>query len=204
MDQAAAVRKKPPPTLIGRIFGKIDKTLLVIEEIVLAWGIILLAMLLCGNVVSRAVFNLSWVFVEEVAQAIVVLVTFLGLGYCTRKARHIRMTAFYDQMGPTLRKVLIVIISLVTAIVLILMGYWSVLYTLKIKSVGNVTPILRLPMYLILCWVPIGFLMAALEYAMAIVKNLREKDVYLSVEIPDGYEEELAAYRIATPEGTET
>jgi C4-dicarboxylate transporter DctQ subunit len=202
MDDASTVRKKTPSTLIGRIVGKVDKTLLVIEEIVLAWGIILLAVLLCGNVVSRAVFNVSWVFVEEVAQAIVVIVTFLGLGYCTRKARHIRMTAAYDQLGPTLRKILIVMISLVTAIALSLMAYWSWLYMLKIRSMGNVTPILRVPVYLILCWVPVGFLMAAVEYVMAIVKNLREKDVYLSVEVPDGYEDELVGYNITRPEGT--
>ena len=84
------------------------------------------------------------------------------------------------------------------------MAYWSWLYMVKIRSVGNVTPILRVPVYLILFWVPMGFLMAAVEYVMAVVKNLREKDVFLSVEIPDGYEEELAAYNVTTPAGTGT
>lgn len=188
MSEAATSDK--PRSMAGKIFRGVDLVLLKVEEFVLAYGIILLAVLLIANVIGRSVFNFSLMFVEEVSQAIVVLVTFLGLGYCTRKARHIRMSAIYDLFGPRVRKVLIILMALVTAATMAAMGWWSWEYMLKVKKFGNVTPTLRFPLWIILVAVPIGFFMAAFEYLLTIVKNFRESDVYLSVEVPDEYEDE--------------
>lgn len=185
-----AVKPDRPRSAAGKIFHGVDMVLLKVEEFVLAYGIILLAALLIANVMGRTLFNHSLMFVEEVSQAIVVLVTFLGLGYCTRKARHIRMSAIYDLFGPRVRKVLIVIMAVVTAVTMAAMGYWSLEYMLKVKQYGNVTPTLRFPLWIILVSVPVGFFMAAFEYILTIVKNFREEEVYLSVEVPDGYEDE--------------
>ncbi len=174
-----------------RIIGGIDALFLHVEMFVLSWGIIFLAALLIGNIISRAVFNSSWQFVEEVAQATVIIVTFLGLGYCTRKARHIRMSALYDMLGHIPKKIIIVLLCIVTAATMILLGYWSVAYTVKIYNIGNVTPSLRIPMDWVYLFVPIGFFITAFEYITTIVKNITEPDIYLSVEVPDGYEEEV-------------
>lgn len=177
---------------VKNVVHRLDTGLLKIEEFILSYGIILLAILVIGNVISRVVFNYSWTFVEEISQAVVVFVTFLGLGYCTRKARHIRMSAVYDLLSPRVRKVIIIIVSAGTAGMMLLLTYWSAQYAWKVKMTGNVTPSLRVPMYLIVLWVPFGFLIAAIEYILTIYKNLKEPDVYLSVEMPDTYEEEIS------------
>jgi len=182
--------QQPKTNVIKRVFGKVDPIMMHIEEYILAYGIIILALLLVGNVLSRVIFNYSWQFVEEIAQTIVIFVTFLGLGYCVRKARHIRMTAIYDMLGDRTRKVFIIIISAVTGATMLLLAYWSAVYALNTYHRANVTPSLRVPVYFIYFWVPFGFLMAAIEYILTIFKNLKEKDVYLSIEQLDGYEDE--------------
>jgi len=171
-------------------FAKVDNALLKVEEFILSYGIIGLASLLMANIISRLITGHSIIFVQETAQAIVVIVTFLGLGYCARKARHIRMSALYDIMPPKVRKIMIILMALVTCAVMAAMGYWSVLYIIKVKASSAVTPMLRFPVWMINIWVPVGFFMAALEYALTIYKNLTCPEVYLSVEIQDGYEDE--------------
>ncbi|KIX15627.1 TRAP transporter small permease [Dethiosulfatarculus sandiegensis] len=180
----------PANSGINGPFGKLDRFLLKLEEFILAYGIIGLALLLMGNVFSRVVTGHSIMFVQETAQAMVVLVTFLGLGYCARKARHIRMSALYDIMPAKVRKVMIILMATVTCAVMFAMAYWSFEYVLKVKASDAVTPILRFPVWQINVWVPLGFFMAALEYLLTIFKNLGAKEVFLSIEVPDGYEEE--------------
>jgi len=175
---------------IKRIVLFTDRFLLKTEEAILSYGTIALAILVIGSVASRTAFNYSWIFMEEVANTIMVLITFLGLGYCVRKARHIRMSAIHDMMPRQVRKVLILIVSLGTGAVMLVMGYWAFLYSLQVYTAGNVTPALRFPHYLITIWIPLGFAMAALEYFMTIYKNLRTREVYLSIEVPDEYEDE--------------
>lgn len=189
IDKVGAV-KSVERTGIRKVFHLIDKFLLTVEEGILSYGTLALAALVIGSVVSRAVFNYSWIFMEEVASTIMILITFLGLGYCVRKARHIRMTALHDMMPKPIRKVLIFVVSFGTGLVMIAMGYWAYLYTIQVYTTGNVTPALRVPQYLVVLWVPVGFFMAALEYIMTIYKNLRTREVYLSIEVPDEYEDE--------------
>jgi TRAP-type C4-dicarboxylate transport system permease small subunit len=186
MDEKAATKQSG----LSGPFAKIDRVLVIVEEFILSYGIIALATLLMVNIMSRLITGHSIIFVQETAQAIVVIVTFLGLGYCARKARHIRMSALYDIMPEKVRKIMIILMALVTCIVMAAMGYWSFLYLLKVKASSAVTPMLRFPVWMINVWVPIGFFMAAIEYALTIYKNLTTSEVYLSVEIPDGYEDE--------------
>ncbi len=56
-----------------------------------------LAVLLIANVFART-FSLSIHFAEEISRFLVMLITFTGVSYGVRKARHIRMGAFLDAM----------------------------------------------------------------------------------------------------------
>lgn len=86
-----------------KIIKKIDNIIGKIEEYILIIGIIGMSLLLFGNVFSRVVLNNSWSFAEEIGQMLVVLVTFMGLGYAVRKGRYINMTSIYDRsIGTTI------------------------------------------------------------------------------------------------------
>lgn len=173
-----------------KVVSNLDNLLLKIEELILSYGTISLAVLVVGSVISRSIFNRSWIFMEEVANTLMVFITFLGLGYCVRKARHIRMSAIHDMLPKSIRKLLIILVSLGTAITMSILGYWALLYTAQAYDAGNVTPALRIPVFYIVMWVPIGFFMAAIEYLMTVYKNFRSWEVYLSIEVPDTYEDE--------------
>lgn len=127
-------------------------------------------------------FNYSWTFAEEVGQTLTLFVTFLGIGYAARKAKHITMSAIYDLVNDRTKKILTTIITGVSAIAMLYIGYYAVLYTMSVYNLGRVSPSMRIPMYLIIAVVPIGFLLGAIEYTRTFIKNLKEKDIWISTE----------------------
>lgn len=166
---------------------KINNFIKVIEESILIYGIILLSVLTVGNVISRKFFNRSWASADEISQFVLVMLTFGGIGYATRIARHIRMTAFFDMLSKKWGKLIMVIICIVTSVVLIYLAYYSVQFVLEAKLGERVTPALGAPFYLFIIIVPIGLLLGAVQYILALIKNLTNDDLWLSFEEKSEY-----------------
>ena len=171
------------------VLGTIDSLISRIESFALAGGVLLMATNTVANVIGRFVFQHSLFFTEEVNRIIIILITFAGVGYAARHGRHIRMSAIYDQLPFMGRKVLMVIIAIVTAVAMFALCYFSVRYIGKVQSSGRVLPALQIPIWWIFVWVPIGFFVTGTQYAMTAIKNIIEKDVYLSTNVLEGYEE---------------
>lgn len=172
-----------------RILAAVDKGIARFEAFVLAFGVLLMAVNSIANVVGRFVFSQSIYFTEELNQFLIVLVTFVGLGYAARKGRHIRMSAVYDQLSDRQRKALMVFIAAVTAAVMFVLAYYSYVYVARVAKLGKVTPSLQVPLYLTYFWVPLGFIITGIQYIMTVVKNLQSDDIYISYEQIDAYEE---------------
>lgn len=160
----------------------LDKIVEKIEEAILGYSVLLMAFVLIGSVLSRTLLNSSWTFAEEVGQTLTIVVTFLGIGYAAKKAKHITMSAIFDLVNVRMKKVIQLITSCVTSLCLFYLSYLGILYTIKVHDLGRVTPSLRIPMYIIMASVPLGFLLGAIEYGSTFVKNLREKEVYVSTQ----------------------
>ncbi|AOY75277.1 TRAP transporter small permease [Clostridium formicaceticum] len=163
-----------------------NQTLSKFEEFVLSFAIIAMAILLIVNVFMRTVMNSSITFTEEVAQALLVLVSFFGLGYCARTGRHITMSILFDLVSNKYKKIAMIIISFVSSAAMIYLGTLAYRYVLSVKNLGRVTPALQIPMYLIYAVVPLGFFLAAIEYLRTFLFNIKEKDLYLTsiIKIP--------------------
>ena len=126
---------------------------------------------------------------EELNQFLIVLVTFVGIGYAARKGRHIRMSAIYDSLPDVWRKAVMVGIALVTAAAMFVLDYYSYVYVEKVAATGRIAPSLRVPVYLTFVWVPIGFTITGIQYLLTAVVNLLRRDVYLSVSVVDTFDD---------------
>lgn len=175
--------------MAGRMIGGLDAVIARLEAVILAYGVLLMFLNTFGNVIGRYVFGQSLYFTEELNQVLIVLVTFVGLGYATRRGRHIRMSAFYDTLGDRARKGLMVVICLGTAAVMAWLAWLAASYVVSVADSGRVTPALRVPLYLTYLWVPLGFAITAMQYLLAVLRNLRSEGVWVSWEQPDGYED---------------
>jgi C4-dicarboxylate transporter DctQ subunit len=168
-----------------KIIRSLDNFLLKLEEFILSWAIILISFMVVGNVVSRALFNFSWVFHKEVAQYAVVIATFMGIGYAARKGRHISMSAVFDLSSDKVKKVLAILFSVGTAVALFVLTYYSIIYLKEVQGSGRVTSALQFPVYILMVFVPIGLFLGGLQFLRNAWINIKEKGIYLGTEQKD-------------------
>ena len=172
-----------------KVLKILSEVLRVIEKLIMAWGIIFLAFNTVGNVISRKFFNYSWSFSEEVSQFLIVIITYMGIGYAARSGRHIRMSAIFEMMSEKMQKMMMLLVHLVTLVVLFYLSYHATVFVLEAQAVGRVTPVLRIPFYFAIMWVPFGLFLGGIQFALAFIKNIKEKDVWLSFEAKSEFQE---------------
>ncbi|MEH6834114.1 MULTISPECIES: TRAP transporter small permease [Falsihalocynthiibacter] len=181
-----AMHESSLPGFLGVIDSAISRT----ESFLLATGVLLMAANTIANVVGRFLLGNSIFFSEELNRILIILITFAGISYAARHGRHIRMSAIYDALPPRMRKILMVIISLVTALFMYLLCYYAVKYIGTQASRGRILPSLQIPVWVILVWAPVGFFMTGTQYLLTAIKNLTSKDIYLSTYVLEGYDDE--------------
>lgn len=186
-DSAAPYRRGAHPVMVAA--GALDRGVARLESFILAYGVLAMFVNTISNVIGRFVFGQSLYFTEELNQFLIVLVTFVGLGYATRNGRHIRMSAFYDTLGDRPRKLLMIAISLSTGCIMLWLGWLSVGYIHSVATSGKVTSALRVPLYLTYLWVPLGFFITGLQYMLAVLRNLQSPGIWLSWQQIDEYDE---------------
>lgn len=174
---------------ISFLFRKFGRAFDWFEVIILSLGVFVLAALVIANVFARTFF-VSIYFVEELTEMLVILITFVGVSYGVRKARHIRMGAFFDIMPLKVQKAMILIISVVGAIFMFMMARYAYSYMTQARLMSHRTPALRLPYWTFLAIIPLGFFSAGIQYVRTVVKNLRVPEVWLSPEQQGEYEAE--------------
>lgn len=191
-------RKPAPFGFLGRIDAGIGR----IEGLILTWGIILMAANTIANVFGRYVFDQSIYFSEELNEFLIVIVTFMGLGYATRKGIHIRMSAIGDVLPGRIRKGLMVVIAATTAVMMAILAWYALEYVQRVAGRGQITPALRVPLYLTYVWVVIGLVLASFQYLLAAIRNLNfaDEEVYVSYLKVDHYEDPEAAAAISRQE----
>lgn len=167
------------------VLDLIDTAIARLEVVIMAVGVILMAVNTITNVISRFVFNHSIIFAEELNSIFILLVTFAGIGYAARHGRHIRMSAIYDHLPQKMRKILMIIITAVTAGFMLFLAWYAVEYILNLYSKGRVYPALGIPVWTSYLWVPVGFLVTGIQYALTLIKNIQEEGIYLSTDLQE-------------------
>lgn len=171
------------------VLGSIDTAIARVESVMLAAGVLLMAANTIANVIGRFVFKSSLFFSEELNSILIVLITFAGISYAARHGRHIRMSAIFDTLPAPARKATMVLICVVTAVFMFGLCYFSFGYVVTQAGQGRLLPALRVPVWWMYVWVPVGFFMTGAQYALTAVKNLTDKDIWLSTRVLEGYDE---------------
>jgi TRAP-type C4-dicarboxylate transport system permease small subunit len=171
------------------ILGTVDSLISRFESFALAAGVLLMAVNTIANVVGRFIFQHSIFFTEELNRIIIILITFAGVGYAARHGRHIRMSAIFDALPAKARKGLMIVIAIITSLAMFALCYFSIRYIGKVQTSGRVLPSLQIPVWWILVWVPVGFFVTGTQYLLTAIKNMIEKDIYLSTNVLEGYDE---------------
>jgi TRAP-type C4-dicarboxylate transport system permease small subunit len=182
--------QQAPKTFFNKIFHLAGVIINSFEVCSLVLCVGALTILLIANFIARELFT-SIYFAEEISEFLVIFTTFVGVSYGVRRARHIRMGAILDMMPPKVEKILIIFISAVSAFVMFFMTNVSYNYMLHSLHKAHETPALKLPYWIFYVIMPLGFFMAGIQYIRTIIKNIVEKDNWMSPEQQTEYEEEI-------------
>lgn len=164
-----------------------DNIISKVEAVILALGVMLMALNTCANVIARFLFGQGFFVSGEINRILIIMITFAGIGYAARHGRHIRMSAIYDALPVIGRKILMTMIAFVTSIVMFFLCYYSVLYVVDLSEKGRILPALGFEIWMIYIWVPVGFGVTGIQYFLTAIKNLTSSDVYLSTSVVDSY-----------------
>ncbi|WP_318036119.1 TRAP transporter small permease [Halobacillus salinarum] len=168
-----------------------DKIILKLEEFILSYAVIIIALMVVGKAVSRALFSYSPPFADEVSQICIVIATFMGISFAARKGRHISMSAFYDLAPFKVRKAFMIFIPVISAIFMFVLTYFSYLYVMDVYESGRVTPALQMPSYYLYIFIPIGFLLGGIQFLRNAWINISKRDaVYLGTDAKDYNDED--------------
>ena len=173
---------------MARIFRAIRR----IEELVLAWSVVTIALLMVANVICRSLLGFSLAFAEELSQFLIIAVTFVGLSYAAGHGRHIRMTAIYDQLPERWRKIMMIMISATTCLLLMVLAGYALRYVATVHFLGTVSPVLQVPLFIVYSVVPLGLLLAAMQYGLTTARNIVSREVYVSFDRRDEYDQPAA------------
>src|SRR5690606_33467549 len=99
--------------VLGRVFDIITNTLALVSSA------ILVAMMLMTviKVVMRAVFNHGILGIDQISGVMMVYMTFLGAAWVLRSDSHVSVDLFTEAAPPKLRRILLLISSLIGAAV---------------------------------------------------------------------------------------
>ncbi|HER34475.1 MAG: TRAP transporter small permease [Halothiobacillaceae bacterium] len=176
-------------SLPGRMLLRLDWLIGWIENIVLSGAILLMAAINIGNVLGDNLLGQGLPFAGEINQALLVMITFVGVAKAARHGRNIRMSAIYDQLEGRWRKALNVLITMGSAVVMFYLAYYAVLYEVQVRSIGQATPSLGIPLWTLYVLVPVGLFMAGLQYALTTLRNLTSRELYRSFLEREVYED---------------
>ncbi|MDY6820852.1 MAG: TRAP transporter small permease [Deferribacterota bacterium] len=150
-----------------------------IESTLISLGVIGLVIILIADVIAREFFR-SIYYSDEITRFLIILVTFSGLSYAARNARHIRMGAISELLPTFIEKPIILLSTMISSFTMFMLCYYSISYLIHLKSVEQLTPILRIPYWYFIIVAPIGFFMTGLQYLLAFIKNLTHKETWAS------------------------
>ncbi len=172
-----------------RFLTRCDRALEHLESALLAAGVLFLALLSIGNTLSRNLLGTTLPGVVELTEILMIWITFVGLAYAVRRARHISMSAVYDQVRGGVRKAWLVTVSLVTAALMLYLAWVAVEYVASVYDRGRVTTALRIPWWIVYVVVPAGLALAGIQYLLTAWRNLTSREIYRSFTERERYEE---------------
>lgn len=160
-----------------------------IEKIILGCSVLFLAGLLIVNVIGRQLFGSGVTGQVELTQISLIFMTFAGLGYGVRRARHISMSAFYDQLKGRARKAMLITITLSTGALMFFFAWHAWDYVMAIQSRGRTTSALQIPLWIPYLIAPLGFTLAGIQYWLTAIRNMLSKDIYRSFNEKEVYDD---------------
>ncbi|GGG83657.1 hypothetical protein GCM10011415_37030 [Salipiger pallidus] len=143
------------------------------ERIILTASLSVMAVVLLAQVFMRYFMRSPFVWSEELARYILVWAAILGVSLAVRERRHISVDFLPVVMGPRVTGFFSVIAHLGVLAFSVILVWESLPLIERLKMIGQTSPALNLPMWMVYLAVPVGFGLTALRTLQALWMDFR-------------------------------
>jgi len=175
----------------GTCMDKLIKPLEWIENGIAVFSMATVSLLVFGNVISRYGFNYTPIWSEELSRFLVVWSIFIGVSIGVRKNQHIGVDALIRFLPHRLLLASEVLLNLIGVCVIGILVYTSLEFIQQTMEFGQLSPAMRIPMYIPYIAMPVGLTLSIIHFLHNIVKLLKNPDEAESVLFVSEHVEEI-------------
>jgi C4-dicarboxylate transporter DctQ subunit len=145
------------------------------EEWCIAIALVVMTVTLFAQIVARFIFGTSFTWSEELTRYLFLWLVFAGLGVVTLRSEHIVVDAAISWLPEKSRRILQQICYVVLLVVNIIFAAAAVQMVYIIFDLGQESPALALPMWLVYLSLPVGLVLASLRLIQVSVRLWRDR-----------------------------
>lgn len=145
------------------------------EPVLIVIAISLIVSLIFINVVLR-LFDTTLPWAGELSRYLFVWMVYLGISYCIKERRHLRVTAFVDLLPLRGRKVASVFSDVIFLVYSVLVAYYGYLITAEAISRGQVAPALEISVGVLYASILVGGVLSIFRLIASIHSTLSHHD----------------------------
>ena len=150
------------------------------EHLEEALMIILLGLISCimmAQIIARNLFT-SMTWPEEFSRYCYIWSVFLSLGYTIKKGSMLKVGLVMELLPQKVRKSIEILINIIILAICVVFFRHSITYTGIIKTIGQVSPAMHIPMWIMYLSTILGFGLASIRTVQQIVGNI----IYFNVK----------------------
>lgn len=154
----------------------LDKIVSKVEELIAVVGLSAMTVITLVAVFFRYVLQSPIIWSEEAARYLMVWSTMLGISIATRQKAHLGIDIFVSMAPKKLQRALEIFSTLMMIVMFIFLTIISIVFIQSAIRTGNVSPMLRIPFYIIYLALPLGFGLSAVRSIQDLVDVIKGVD----------------------------
>lgn len=159
-----------------------DRTLTIIENVIITTTFFVITMVSFINVVARYVFHGSISFTSELLINLAVLLTLVGASAVTRLGSHPSFSMLRDKLTGLTHKVLVLLVCAAMLAFFVVFCWLGFDMVQKQEASGRLTPALQFPQWIFSLALPFGAALGAVRTVQIAIIELRGGEAFISEE----------------------
>ncbi len=143
------------------------------ENFVLVWTILILALIGFVQVFTRYLFNYSFTWFEELGRYVGVFVAFLGAAIGVRTGSHFTMDLIVSNLAPVWQRPIRLFTHLLSSGFFVIVAWYSYKTVMRMYGYETTSPTMEIPMYLAYMPIPVFSVVIALRFLIQGIRQFK-------------------------------
>lgn len=144
------------------------------EKVITIFLMCVMTIILFIQVVMRRVFNNSLTWSEELARYLFIWLIYIAISTGAKQMAHLKVEAFLNLFPKKLRPYIVIFAELLFLAFAVVIAYYSTILVMKQISIGQVSPAIGIPMWIVYLAPVVGFILTAIRQIQVIIFRIKE------------------------------